>query len=134
MPRRRLEPDWEMKFLGALLPERNVARACRQAGIGRATAYLHRSLRPAFRHAWDAIVDGDMDRSDAQGKNDRPPCPMWFRRLQSARGRIGAAMRWGPTAPPSSPVAKRYAQIREDRRRALQRLAMIHRLGERHDR
>jgi hypothetical protein len=95
MPYRRMEPDWELRFLAALVPYRNVSHACREAGVGRRTVYQHRARRPEFKRLWDTILNPPAThRSDRHQKREYPE---WYGRMQSAKGRLGAAKRWGGT-------------------------------------
>lgn len=53
-------------FLEALAQEPNVARACREAGISRKTAYKWRKDDASFREAWDEVLEASVDDLEAK--------------------------------------------------------------------
>jgi hypothetical protein len=59
---------WRAKFLDALAKSGNVLLACRSAGIGRATAYVHRNRFPVFAQKWDDAIDESIDIMEAEAR------------------------------------------------------------------
>jgi len=53
--------DWIPCFLLGLRREKGVAAACREAGVGRSTAYAVRKKYKAFREAWIEAVELNTD-------------------------------------------------------------------------
>ncbi len=49
-------------FIGALSAGASIAAACREAGIGRTTAYDMRNADETFARAWDDAIEGGTDR------------------------------------------------------------------------
>lgn len=53
--------SWHKRFLEGLRECANVRMACEAAGINRTTAYKARDVIPAFRAAWDKVVQDAVD-------------------------------------------------------------------------
>ena len=59
-------PGRKTAFLHALADTVNVARACRDAGIPRRTAYDWRDANPGFAREWDDALDDGIDLLEAE--------------------------------------------------------------------
>lgn len=53
-------------FLRTLRATANVSEACKVAGLGRTTAYVHRKKDEAFAEAWDDAVDEGLDVAEGE--------------------------------------------------------------------
>ncbi len=61
-----IRPGRKTAFLHALADTVNVARACRDAGIPRRTAYDWRDADPDFAREWDDALDNGIDLLEAE--------------------------------------------------------------------
>ena len=61
-----IRPGRKTAFLHALVDTVNVARACRDAGIPRRTAYDWRDADPDFAREWDDALDDGIDLLEAE--------------------------------------------------------------------
>lgn len=57
---------WKARFLDVLRTWPNVRAACREAGVGRATAYRAREADPAFAEAWIGAIEDAYDRFEGE--------------------------------------------------------------------
>lgn len=62
---RKPSKRWHANFLDALKRTRNIGQACQVAGVGRRTAYTHRSLFEDFALAWDEAFQTCIDDLEA---------------------------------------------------------------------
>ena len=62
------EPEWYVPFLAELEQTGNVSLAVRVAGVGRQTAYRHRSASEEFADAWDQAIELGADPLEDEAK------------------------------------------------------------------
>lgn len=91
----QLPNGWRDAFLAALAKDRCVVKACRAAGVGRATAYRHRETNPDFATRWDEVVADNVD--ELEGSVMSRAIDGWLEPVYVGGKMIGATRKYDNT-------------------------------------